>query len=144
MTEISFHTHVPDVLDYACRLLRKAYRQGARLAVVGEPGLLAQLDRALWVSDPQDFLPHLRVAAGDTVAETMRETPVWLLEPGATPPAHEVMVNLGTAPVTGYESFARLIEVVGVDDEAARQGRLRWRHYSERGYAITHHPYRQG
>ena len=40
MTDIAFHTGIADPLDYACRLLRKAYRSGARAAVYGEPGLL--------------------------------------------------------------------------------------------------------
>ncbi|MDR0479806.1 MAG: DNA polymerase III subunit chi, partial [Burkholderiaceae bacterium] len=40
----------------------------------------------------------------------------------------------------GFECYARLIELVGQDDEADRaQARERWKHYAERGYAITRH-----
>ena len=37
MTDIAFHTGIGNPLDYACRLLRKAYRSGARVAVHRHP-----------------------------------------------------------------------------------------------------------
>ena len=52
MTDIAFHTGIANPLDYACRLLRKAYRSGARVAVHGEPALLDRLDQALWTFEP--------------------------------------------------------------------------------------------
>ena len=81
MTEVSFHTGVSDVLGYACRLLRKAARKGARVAVCGEAALLQQLDRALWTFDPLDFTPHARLAAGAVPAPRLAATPIWLIEP---------------------------------------------------------------
>lgn len=144
MTEISFHTQVPDVLDYACRLVRKAYRRGLRLSVTGEPERLRRFDRALWVFDPLAFVPHLRLAPGATVPEPMADTPVWLLEPGAEAPVQQLLVNLGPDPGAGFEAYARLIEIVGTEPEAARAGRARWRHYSERGYRIEHHAFQAG
>ena len=47
MTDVAFHTGIADPLDYACRLLRKAYRSGARVAVHGAPATLDRLDQAL-------------------------------------------------------------------------------------------------
>ncbi len=139
MTEISFHTHVPDVLGYACRLLRKGLRQGARLVVTADGATLGQLDRALWVFDPLAFVPHRRLAPGAEVPALLRDTPIWLLDAGAEAPSLDTLVNLGPGPAAGFESFARVIEIVGEDAEAAQAGRLRWRHYTERGYAIRHH-----
>jgi len=46
LTEVAFHTGIADPLDYACRLLRKAYRQGARVAVHAPAPLLDRLDQA--------------------------------------------------------------------------------------------------
>ena len=51
MTEVEFHTGVADPLGFACRLLRKAYRRGARVLVTAPPERLAQLDRLLWTFD---------------------------------------------------------------------------------------------
>jgi DNA polymerase III subunit chi len=145
MTEISFHTGVPDVLGYACRLLRKAVKKGSRVAVCADAALLAQLDRALWTFDPTDFTPHRRLAPGASPPARFAATPVWLLEADAddaplrSSPVHEVLVNLGPEPVPGFESFERVLEVVGRDTDAADAGRRRWRHYTERGYAVVHH-----
>lgn len=144
MTEVSFHTGVPDVLGYTCRLLRKAARKGARVAVCADPELLQQLDRALWTFDPLDFTPHVRLAAGAAAAPRLAATPIWLIEPAgdaplAASPVHEVLVNLGPAPVPGFESFERVLEIVGQTSAQADAGRQRWRHYAERGYHIEHH-----
>ena len=43
MTEVAFHTGIANPLDYACRLLRKAYRSGAKVAVHGEAALIDRL-----------------------------------------------------------------------------------------------------
>ena len=144
MTEVSFHTGVPDVLGYACRLLRKAVRKGSHVAVCAEAARLQQLDRALWTFDPLDFTPHLRLAPGATPPPRLAATPVWLLEAGGAEPlraspVHEVLVNLGPAPVPGFESFERVLEIVGQTSAQADAGRQRWRHYAERGYHIEHH-----
>jgi DNA polymerase-3 subunit chi len=52
---------------------------------------------------------------------------------------HEVLLNLGPDPVPGFESFERVLEIVGRDEAAVSAGRRRWRHYAERGYAVEHH-----
>ena len=61
MTDVAFHTGIANPLDYACRLLRKAYRSGARVAVHGEPAVLDRLDQALWTFEALEFVPHIVV-----------------------------------------------------------------------------------
>ena len=139
MTEVSFHTGVADVLAYACRLLRKASRKGSSVVVCAPDERLGELDRALWTFDERDFVPHLRLARGAAVPAHLQATPIWLVEPDIPAPAQEVLVNLGPAPVPGFEAYGRVLEIVGRDDESVRSGRARWRHYTERGYAIVHH-----
>ena len=39
----------------------------------------------------------------------------------------------------GFERFERLIEVVTGDEGDRLQARSRWKHYADRGYAITRH-----
>ena len=139
MTEITFHTQVGDVPGYVCRLLRKAWRRGARVVVCAPSPLLRQLDSALWTFEPLEFVPHLVLPARGEIAPRLRATPIWLIAPGQDGPTHEVLVNLAEAPAPGYESYERLIEIVGRDDLSAQAGRRRWRHYTERGYRIGHH-----
>ena len=137
MTEVQFHFNVADRLVYACRLLRKAVRSGTRVAVTAPPATLTRLDRALWTFDPQEFLPHLLVRAGEPVPPRLRRTPVWLVERADLAAQHTVLVYLGEQPAEGFESFSRLIEIVSTDPAEREAARLRWKHYAGRGYAIA-------
>jgi DNA polymerase III subunit chi len=139
MTDVNFHTHVPHLLGYACRLLRKASRQGAQVVVTAPAVTLAALDTALWTFDPLEFVPHVLHVPGTAIADRLRATPVWLVQHAADATSHEVLVNLGPAAPEGFESFAKVFEIVSTDDDAVAAGRLRWKHYERRGYAITHH-----
>ena len=139
MTDIAFHSGVPDKLAYACRLLRKAYRQNAKVIVSGPSDALSRLDKTLWVFDDLEFIPHLYVRSGTPVPAPLRRTPIWLIESGVEPLHHDVLLHLGDQPAEGHERFARLIEVVS-DEEADRlAARQRWRHYESNGHALTHH-----
>ena len=59
---VEFHTDVADPPVFACRLLRKAYRSGAKIAVFAPPTLLARIDQTLWTLDAREFIPHARWA----------------------------------------------------------------------------------
>ena len=139
MTEITFHFNVPDRALYACRLLRKATRRRARTAVTGDAATLSALDRQLWEFDPVEFIPHLRVLAGQPVAQRLRVTPIWLVDTPTGEEGHEVLVNLGAEPPVGFESYAKLIEIVSTSENDRHAARLRWRHYAKRGYPIDRH-----
>jgi DNA polymerase-3 subunit chi len=133
MTDVEFHTGVSDKLGFACRLLRKAAARGARVVVHADARGAAALDKLLWTFDPLAFVPHARAGSKAPAA-----TPIWIVERLADAPHHAVLVNLHEDVAEGFETFERLIEVVGGDEVEA--GRRRWRHYGARGYRIVHHP----
>lgn len=137
MTEVAFHFNAPQKLAYACRLLRKAQASGAKVVVTGEPALLRELDVALWTFAPLEFLPHCHAA--DAPQEVVAASPVVLCETARQAPHQQVLVNLGAPVPEGFERFERLIEVVALDDEDRQSARMRWKHYADRGYAITRH-----
>jgi len=137
MTGVEFHFNAPDKVGYACRLLRKAVAKGAKLVVTGEPALLRELDTALWTFSALDFVPHCYGDAGG--AAVLAASPVVLSEAAHTAPHQEVLVNLGPGVPEGFERFERLIEVVTADEGDRMQGRRRWKHYADRGYAIQRH-----
>lgn len=139
MTEVSFHFNVPDRLGYACRLLRKAVRRSAKVVVSAPEAVLTQFDRQLWVFEPLEFIPHVHAKAGKPLAPRLGRTPVWLAQHVDAAPHHEVLVNLGEELVPGFERFTRVIELVGRDEGGRLAARARWKHYADRGYAITRH-----
>lgn len=140
MTEVSFHFNVPDRTLYACRLLRKATRQGAQVVVVGNDDVLGTLDRALWTFEPIEFVPHLRVRPETGVAPRLSRTPVLLAGSALDLRTHhDVLVNLGAEVAAGFESFSRVIEIVPVGEAERLAARGRWKHYAHRGYAIERH-----
>jgi len=136
MPDVVFHAELSDKIGYACRLLRKAARQGHRVRVLGEAVEIDLLDQALWSFDPRDFVPHVRLRQ-DKILPAMARTPLWLQpagEPwpeGVTAPA--VVVNLGPGAVPEANDAQRLIELVGDDDTERQAGRIRWRAYRSQG-----------
>lgn len=136
MTEVAFHFNVPDKLGYACRLLRKAAGSGAKVVVTGDPEVLATLDAELWTFSSLEFIPHCQVSAD---SQLVAASPVLLADTPRGTPHQEVLVNLGTGVPEGFERFERLIEVVTQDDGDRQRARSRWKHYADRGYAITRH-----
>ncbi|MDB5744064.1 MAG: polymerase chi subunit [Polaromonas sp.] len=136
MTGIAFHFNVPDKLAYGCRLVRKAYLSGARIAVTAEPALLAEFDALLWRFSPAEFVPH---CAAHALSTTVRATPIVLAASPADCSDREVLVNLGQGIPAGFEGFARLIEVVSMLPQDVQTGRDRWKHYAKRGYDLVRH-----
>ena len=137
MTEVEVPTGVADPTAFACRLLRKAHRQGVRVLVTAPPETLAALDRALWVTEERDFLPHVRMpGAASAVAA---RTPIWLASRAGLDGAPRVCVNIGADVLEDLDALDRLIEIVTVDPDDAAAGRARWRRYKARGLNIVHH-----
>lgn len=137
MTEVAFHFNVPEKLAYACRLLRKATGMGSRIVVTGEPDLLRALDTELWTFSAQEFIPHCHAATAE--APVLAASPVVLADTPRGTPHQQVLVNVGGRVPEGFERFERLIEIVSQDEGDRLQARARWKHYADRGYAITRH-----
>jgi DNA polymerase III subunit chi len=141
MVRVEFHTGVVEPVHFACRLLRKALRQGVPVLVTAPAPTLQALDRALWTFDAQEFLPHLTVRRGQEVGAALRRTPIWLCEDEPPPGGPKVLLNLGRRAGCEPSRFERIIEVVSADAEERQLARARWRDYDARGCDIQHHPH---
>jgi DNA polymerase-3 subunit chi len=128
-------------VGYACRLLRKAYRRGARVLVTAPESVLAELDRALWTFDERDFVPHVRAPAeaSGPAARVAARTPIWLAAQAGGCGAPAVLLNLDGAAPSEMGGVERLIEIVGAEPEWAERGRARWRAYRAAGLEVVHH-----
>jgi DNA polymerase-3 subunit chi len=137
MVDVAFHTGIPFPIDYACRLLRKAYRSGARVAVHGEPALLDKLDQALWIFEQLEFVPHVLLPRDAANAQRLARTPIVLVKGDArAPDTCRIGVSLGGHPVAA-EDFDRVIAIIGDEPAHREAGRLRWREYQRDGHAVT-------
>jgi DNA polymerase III subunit chi len=139
MTQVEFHTGVDDPVHFACRLLRKAYRQGETLLVTAPVSTLEALDRALWTFAAHEFIPHRRMGADMPSPAAVAGTPIWLSEGPAPTPCPPILVNLGAPMPTTLNAFNRVIELLATDPDEVRAGRARWRDYAARGLNIKHH-----
>jgi DNA polymerase-3 subunit chi len=139
MTEIAFHFNAPDKVAYACRLLRKAVAANAKVVVVAPKEQMSHLDECLWTFSQLEFLAHCRM---DSPQALRQASPVHLASEldamdALTP--RDVLLNLGDKVCAGFEQFARVIEVVTLDDADRQHARSRWKQYTEQGFDIVRH-----
>lgn len=135
MTRIDFHTNIPDKLAYACRLARKAYAAKAKIVLLAEDAAqAAALNEALWTLSNIDFLPH--VMADDPLAP---ETPIIITDSEeAALPHHDMLVNLTRRTPSNVAAFARVFEIISIDESDAAAGRQRYVAYKKQSYPLTH------
>jgi DNA polymerase-3 subunit chi len=135
MTEIAFHVNAPDKLEYACRLLRATQKKSAQVLVLGQIDALKSLSSKLWAMSATEFLPH---CLADAATEVLAYSPIVLsAELPSSSSVSQVLLNLGAALPAGFERFERLIELVGQDEADLQAARTRWKHYKDRGYALS-------
>lgn len=139
MRRVEFHHGIGNKLAYACRLLRKAHRAGAQVAVTGDLATLQALDRELWTFDDQEFLPHV-LAAGKPLPERLNTTPIWLSpDPSSAPGQRSILVNVGRTMPAGMDRFERLFDLVSSEPDDRHEGRLRWKAYAAQGWEVQPH-----
>lgn len=141
VTEVVFHFNVADKRGHACRLLRKAHLQGARLLVITEPHELDPLDAALWTLAGRDFIPHARLSdpAGIQAHSPILLGGGWPAE--VSHPQDRVLVNLSNGFLSGFDRFLRVIEVVSRDQHDRDRARERWKVYRAAGGEPLHHDF---
>lgn len=135
MAEVAFHFNAQDKIEYACRLLRKAYLKGSLCQVLAPDEDLQALDAALWTRAAGDFLAH----STDADPLTVRQRSSLHLGRSA-PPGINVLVTLGGGDLpAAAQGLERIIEVVGADEADRERARLRWRQYRQQGIEPQHH-----
>lgn len=136
MTEVAFHFNVPNKPAYLCRLLRKVVQAQRRAVVCGPAELLSDLDHGLWTFSAEDFVSH----ATPTDPPQVRQRSAVLLTEAPDPGwGSDVLVNCHPGVPTGYVGYARLIEVVGLDEADRALARSRWKHYVAAGITPLRH-----
>lgn len=136
MTEVAFHFNTPHKVEYACRILRKAYAAGKRTVVLGDEAWLTQVDQVLWTLSQGDFIPHAHHADTQTVLE---RSPIHLLRQCPDPGRFDILLNGQVDVPQGWERCARVIEVVSLDEVDRAAARTRWKQYAAAQATLTRH-----
>lgn len=139
LVELDFHSGLVDKLGHACRLARKAWRGGHRVAITGAAAELARLDQLLWTFDPGSFVPHARLRPEELPSPSLARTPIWLVERPLDGPRCTVLINLGPEAVEDLAPWAKVVELVASSDDEVASGRARWRFYKVAGHAPRNH-----
>jgi DNA polymerase-3 subunit chi len=124
MTSIDFYFNAVDRLQVACRLIGRALRQNLHLLVYApDPAIAGRIGELLRSLPAASAVPIASQAGVDAGA----------------PQGCELLLNLGADCPPHFERFARLLEVVSLDEREKQAGRSRYRFYRERGYRIVNH-----
>ena len=139
MTEIAFLFNAPDKVAYACRLLRKAVASNAKVVVVMPQEQMAQLDESLWTFSQLEFLAHCRMDSSQALRQASPLHLASALDAMDDLTPRDVLLNLCDKVCAGFEQFARVIEVVTLDDADRQHARSRWKQYTDQGFEIVRH-----
>ena len=138
--QVDFYVRPETSLDalerFACRLVERVWQRGHRVLVLASSESDARrIDDLLWTFRDESFVPHRRLAAGDSGVDE----PVVVSTPGVCEGGLDVLLNL-TASVPGEAARAtRVAEIVPAAGAGRDAGRERYREYRERGFELRTH-----
>ncbi len=138
MSQIDFHIldnrNQQSLLNYACRVVRKAFKSGYRVYIrVDNEQDMQQLDALLWTFSELDFIPHASIA----VECAQEPVIIGMIEYEAG--NNMVLVNISTKMTSNYSSYSRVIELIGNDPETKSAGRNRYRQYQQMNETLNNH-----
>jgi DNA polymerase-3 subunit chi len=122
-------------LQFACRLVEKAYKQRHSVYIHTENRAIAhQLDEILWTYRDDSFLPHNLYGDGPDPAPPIQ------IGFDATPEKHrDILINLHPEVPAFYTQFARVLELIANNPTAQEAGRTRYRFYRTKNLEINTH-----
>ena len=122
------------LLRYACRLIRKAYKNNFKVYVRTENDQdMIQLDTLLWTFSELDFIPHA------TVETESGQEPVIIGMIDRQGDSKTILINLSTKMAQDYSSYSRVFELIGNDPDVITAGRDRYRRYRKMNDQVNNH-----
>lgn len=136
MTEVSFyHLMRQPVSEALPRLLEKALDAGMRAVVLSASSERVEaLDAALWVYDPDSFLPHGTRKTGHAA-----DQPVYLTDSEENPNGASLLVVVDGMEPSFLGDFTRCLDMFdGASEDAVQAARERWKKYKAAGHTLTY------
>ncbi len=138
MSQIDFH--ILDVSDnksllvYACRVVRKACKNGYRVYVrVENEQDMQHLDTLLWTFSELDFIPHA------IIGTECGQEPVIIGMIEHQGSSNMVLINVSTKMASNYSRYSRVIELISNDPGCKSAGRNRYRKYQQMNEDLNNH-----
>ena len=131
MPEISFyHLQKQNVADALAQLLGKAYGGGHKAVVrLSNKMLMEQLDKALWDTPIDGFLPH--ATKKDKQADLQ---PIYLTLEQDNPANAKLLFVVNDAEFAGFEGYERLLYVFdGASELNVEHARVQWKSLKDQG-----------
>lgn len=123
------------------KLMEKALAGGSRVLVMAnQEASLKALSEALWVNDPNSFLPH-----GTTREPHADQQPIILTLADENPNRADILCVLDGASPASLPEYAKVLDVFdGSDETAVAAARERWTRYKEQGHILQYVKQQQG
>ena len=137
MPKVDFYVlsekHTPDV--FVCQLAQKIWQQGHQVYIhTDHEQQTSQLDTRLWTFADISFVPHQIWSESEPV-----KTPVTIGWQHNYSGTQDVLINLNRSIPKFCEGFARIAEIVTLDQANKDIGRAHFREYREKGYELESH-----
>jgi len=135
MTRVDFYFNAPAKAEVARKLATKSFQAGQQALVYSRQAQQCQtLDGLFWTAQQLSFLPHVR--CGHPLA---RETPILIGDDPDELASADVLINLEDETPAFFGRFARVLEIVTLDETDRERARVRLRFFRERGYQVDTH-----
>lgn len=123
------------------KLMEKALAGGSRVVVMAnQESSLKALSEALWVNDPESFLPH-----GTSREPHADQQPIILTLADENPNNADILCVLDGASPASLPNYAKVLDVFdGGDETAVVEARARWTRYKEAGHKLQYVKQQQG
>ena len=127
-------------LKLASRLAKKLQGlEQSTIMVVENAETLARLDETLWTFSDTSFVAHDRISGSARARCKTHLALTTELENQLMEQHYDVLVNLSAAVPGCCHHFARIADIVEVDEDARVAGRNRFRQYRDEGFEIKTH-----
>ncbi len=120
---------------FACRIIEKAYKLGHKIFVYcANQKDTHALDELLWTFKQDSFLPH------NIQGEGPEPPPAIQLGYTSEPRGfNDILVNMSPQAPDFYKKFARIIEIVGQDNDSKENSRRLYKEYKQNGLRLKTH-----
>lgn len=137
MTKVDFYVLQSDTeeqrLNFACRLLEKAARQGNKILVTTPNEKSSEtLDKLLWEFKAESYLPHHVLKH----AEDHTDQAIAISHTYDSEQHHDVLVNLAEALPESFSRFKRYAQIVNQAEPYLEASRQHFAFLKKRGYPI--------